>query len=84
MGFPLVGARVVLIMVDSPAGSSAVAAHGLSGSCTWDLPRLGIQPVSPTLAGRFFTMEPPGKPLVLSLLKVPLASAVSELFTAEQ
>ena len=28
---------------------------------TWDLPGLGIEPVSP-LAGRFFTTEPPGKP----------------------
>ena len=34
-------------------------------SCTEDLPRSGIQPaspVSPALAGRFFTTEPPGKP----------------------
>ena len=29
----------------------------------WDLPRPGIEPVSPQLAGRFFTTEPPGKPL---------------------
>ena len=28
----------------------------------WDLPRLGIEPVSPTLAGELFTTEPPGKP----------------------
>ena len=27
-----------------------------------DLPDLGIQPVSPELAGRFFTTMPPGKP----------------------
>ena len=26
----------------------------------WDLPRSGITPVSPALAGRFFTTEPPG------------------------
>ena len=26
-----------------------------------DLPRSGIDPVSPELAGRFFTIEPPGK-----------------------
>ena len=25
----------------------------------WDLPRPGIEPVSPALAGRFFTIEPP-------------------------
>ena len=28
----------------------------------WDLPRPGIKPVSPALAGRFLTTEPPGKP----------------------
>ena len=28
----------------------------------WDLPRSGIEPVSPVLAGRFFTTEPPRKP----------------------
>ena len=27
-----------------------------------DLPDPGIKPVSPVLAGRFFTAEPPGKP----------------------
>ena len=32
---------------------------------TWNLPRSGIQPVSPALAGRFFTTEPPGKPSAL-------------------
>ena len=29
-----------------------------------DLPDPGIEPVSPALAGRFFTTEPPGKPLL--------------------
>ena len=29
----------------------------------WDLPGLGIERVSPALAVRFFTAEPPGKPL---------------------
>ena len=28
----------------------------------WDLPRLGLEPVSPALAGRFSTTAPPGKP----------------------
>ena len=28
----------------------------------WDLPGPGIEPMSPALAGRFFTTEPPGKP----------------------
>ena len=29
----------------------------------WDLPDPGIEPASPSLAGRFFTPEPPGKPI---------------------
>ena len=29
----------------------------------WDLPRSGIKPLSPALAGRFLPTEPPGKPL---------------------
>ena len=27
----------------------------------WDLPRLGLEPVSPALAGGFLTTAPPGK-----------------------
>ena len=30
----------------------------------WDLPRIGIEPVSPALAGGFLTTEPPGKPFI--------------------
>ena len=41
--------------------ASLVAEHRLS--CMWDLPRSGIEPASPTLAGKLFTTEPPGKPL---------------------
>ena len=33
----------------------------------WDLPRPGIKPVSPALAGRSFTTEPPGRPCTDSL-----------------
>ena len=29
----------------------------------WDLPRPGLEPVSPALAGRFSTTVPTGKPL---------------------
>ena len=29
----------------------------------WDLPRPGLEPVSPALAGRFSTTAPPGKPM---------------------
>ena len=35
-------------------------AHLLRG--TWDLPRPGLELVSPALAGRFSTTAPPGKP----------------------
>ena len=28
----------------------------------WDLPRSGVEPIFPALAGGFFTTEPPGKP----------------------
>ena len=53
----------------SPPGSSV---HGIPGQEYWsglpfpfpgDLPDPGIKPKSPALAGRFFTTEPPGKPL---------------------
>ena len=56
------------------ARASAVAAPGSRAqlrSCgaraqslcsTWDLPEPGIEPVSPALAGGFFTTEPAGKP----------------------
>ena len=33
----------------------------------WDLPGPGIKPVSSMLVGRFFTTEPPGKPLLYKL-----------------
>ena len=35
----------------------------------WDLPRPGLKPVSPALAGRFSTTAPPGKPNFLFLLR---------------
>ena len=35
---------------------------GLPFPALGDLPRPGFEPVSPALAGRFFTTEPPGKP----------------------
>ncbi|KAJ8792658.1 hypothetical protein J1605_019877 [Eschrichtius robustus] len=34
----------------------------------WDLPRPGLEPVSPALAGRFSTTAPPGKPPVNAFL----------------
>ena len=41
----------------SSCGSRAQLLRG-----TWDLPRPRLEPVSPALAGRFSTTEPPGKP----------------------
>ena len=35
---------------------------GLPFPLSGDLPNPGIKPLSPTLAGGFFTTEPPGKP----------------------
>ena len=35
----------------------------------WDLPRPGLEPVSPALAGRFSTTVPPGKPSSAHLKK---------------
>ena len=36
----------------------------------WDLPGSGIEPVSPAESGSFFTTEPPGKLVLMSLLYV--------------
>ena len=41
----------------SNCGSRAQSLRGM-----WDLPRPGLEPVSPALAGRFSTTAPPGKP----------------------
>ena len=38
----------------------------------WDLPRPGLEPVSPALAGRFLTTVPPGKPLCYCLKPLSL------------
>ena len=43
----------------------------------WDLSRSGIEPMSPALAGGFFTTEPPGKPLLLLLLPCHAACGIS-------
>ena len=46
----------------SSCGSRAQLLRGM-----WDLPRPGLEPVSPALAGRFSTTAPPGKPCISSL-----------------
>ena len=42
---------------------------GLSFPFPGDLPNPGFEPVSPALAGGFFTAVPPGKPCVYFLAK---------------
>ena len=46
----------------SSCGSRAQLLRGM-----WDLPRPGLEPVSPALAGGFTTTAPPGKPLPTNL-----------------
>ena len=45
---------------------------------TWGRPRLGIQPVSPALAGGFPATEPPGKSLTEFFKKAFLTQAVEK------
>ena len=49
----------------SPPGFS-VHGSGLPFPTPGDLPDPRIEPMSPALTGRFFTTEPPGKPLLPS------------------
>ena len=48
----------------SSCGSRAQSLRGM-----WDLPRPGLEPVSPALAGRFSTTAPPGKPIEEALFE---------------
>ena len=49
----------------SSCGSQAQLFRGL-----WDLPRPGLEPVSPALAGRFSTTAPPGKPYICLFIHI--------------
>ena len=51
----------------SNCGSRAQLLRGM-----WDLPRPGLEPVSPALTGRLSTTAPPGKPLLVSLMFINL------------
>ena len=53
---PVVGHRLQTQRLSS-CGSRAQLLRGM-----WDLPRPGLEPVSPALAGGFSTTAPPGKP----------------------
>ena len=48
----------------SSCGSRAQLLRGM-----WDLPRPGLEPVSPALAGGFLTTAPPGKPSLFLLTR---------------
>ena len=65
-----IAVRGSLTVVASLVAEHRLQMHRLS-SCgsrawllcsTWDLPRPGLEPMSPALAGRFSTTAPPGKP----------------------
>ena len=53
---PVAGHRLQTRRLSS-CGSQAQPLRGM-----WDLPRPGLEPMSPALAGRFSTTAPPGKP----------------------
>ena len=72
----LIAVRGPLIVVASLLVEHGLQMHRLS-SCDsraqllrgmWDLPRPGLEPVSPALAGRFPTTAPPGKPCECDLI----------------
>ena len=62
----------------SNCGSRAWSLRGM-----WDLPRPGLEPVSPALAGRFSTTAPPGKPEKATFLstELPCNSALGNTFS---
>ena len=56
----------------SSCGSRAQSLRGM-----WDLPRPGLEPVSPALPGRFPTTAPPGKPLTSSFIQLCFVSFIN-------
>ena len=81
------GALFIAVRRPLTIAASLVAEHRLQtrrlGNCgsraqllrsMWDLPRPGLEPMSPALAGRFSTTAPPGKPLVLVFKEPPYCS----------
>ena len=59
----------------SSCDSRAQLLHGM-----WDLPRPGLEPMSPALAGRFSTTAPPGKPFSFIFVMFLLSSKYFLLF----
>ena len=67
---PVAGHRLQTHRLSS-CGSRAQLLRGM-----WDLPRPGLKPVSPALAGRFSTTAPPGKPCISSFVRCLFKSFV--------
>ena len=63
----------------SSCGSRAQSLCGM-----WDLPRPGLEPVSPALAGRFSTTAPPGKPGARHFRMVTSVSEVMKIYPEEK
>ena len=59
----------------SNCGSQAQLLRGM-----WDLPRPGLEPVSPALAGRFSTTVPPGKPHKFCYAVIPFFFCLQAFF----
>ena len=62
---PLVAEHRLQMRRLSSCGSRAHLLRGM-----WDLPRPGLEPVSPALGGRFSTTAPPGKPYFKYFLSI--------------
>ena len=80
---PLVAEHRLQMRRLSNCGSRAQLLRGM-----WDLPRPGLEPVSPALAGRFSTTAPPGKPkstflLVKTLIDIWLLKFLSSISLLE-
>ena len=75
-GARALGARASVVVARGLSSCGSRALERRLSSCgtqaqllrgTWDLPRPGLEPVCPALAGEFLTTEPPGKSLVYIL-----------------
>ena len=83
-----IAVRGPLTIAASPAAEHRLQTHRFSsrGSRaqllrgTWDLPRPGLEPMSPASAGRFSTTAPPGKPDYCTFM-VSLKSGIMSLPT---
>ena len=60
-GYSLVSICALLIVVAALAVEQTLGHKGLVAPHMWELPRPGIKPVSPALAGGFLTTGPTGK-----------------------